>query len=79
MDLSESQVSELLERIARSERATKRSTEEKVMRNRLVQKVMDALIIAGGFALVSYLLFLVFECISWLWNQNEFLLTYSGF
>lgn len=79
MDLSESQVSELLERIARSERATKRSTEEKVMRNRLVQKVMDALIIAGGFALVSYLLFLVIECLSWLWNQNDFLLTYSGF
>lgn len=49
------------------------------MRNRLVQKVKDALIIAGGFALVSYLLFLVFECISWLWNQNEFLVTYSGF
>ena len=79
MDLSESQVSEFPVQIARSEPVTKRSKEEKVMRNRLIQKVKDALIIAGGFALVSYLLFLVFECISWLWNQNEFLLTYSGF
>lgn len=49
------------------------------MRNRLIEKAWKALIVAGGLTLVAYLFFLAIECISWLWNQNEFLLTHSGF
>ena len=48
------------------------------MRNRLVQKAKKALIVAGGFTLVAYLFFLAIECVSYLWNQNDFLLAYAG-
>lgn len=49
------------------------------MRNRLVQKLCDALIVLCVVALVSYFMFLAFGCISWLWNQNDFLLACSSF
>lgn len=48
------------------------------MRSRLVQKAKKAFIVAGGFALVAYLFFLAIECVSYLWNQNDFLLAYAG-
>lgn len=49
------------------------------MRNQKIKKLGDALVAIGGLMIFAYLVFLGVECVSWLWNQNDFLLACSGF
>lgn len=43
--------------------------------SKFTKKLADALIALGGLVLVVYFGFLFIECVTFLWNQNDFLMS----